>query len=114
MKGIRRGDVVIAFFPREFGKPRPGVVIQNDMLNAAGYPSVVLCPFSTTIRDDLFFRVTIEPRKENGLHERSQIMTDKPLTLSLERVKERIGRLSAAEMEDVNREVAFILGLVVS
>jgi len=112
MGNYRRGDVVIAYFPREFGKPRPGVVIQNDVLNEAGYPSVVLCPFSSTVRDDLFFRIIIDPRPENGLRERSQIMTDKPLTVNMNKVKKRIGRLTAAEMEEVGRALSFILGIV--
>ena len=32
---MRRGDIVTVAAPGDFGKPRPGVVIQGDALNAA-------------------------------------------------------------------------------
>ena len=56
------------------------------------------------------FRVTIEPSKENGLQRMSQIMADKPTTVRRERIGTRIGRLQSADLQRLNRAMAFTLG----
>jgi mRNA interferase MazF len=57
------------------------------------------------------FRVTIEPSAENGLRARSQVMTDKPVTIRRERMGRRIGRLSTADASRLNMALAFVMGL---
>jgi mRNA interferase MazF len=61
--------------------------------------------------DNADFRVSIDPVPENGLHSRSQIMADKPITVRRERIGRRIGRLSTADMSRLNVALAFVMGL---
>ena len=41
----KRGDLVTVSLPGDYGKPRPALVIQNDLLNELD--SLVLCPVSS-------------------------------------------------------------------
>jgi mRNA interferase MazF len=107
---LRRGDVVIVAVAGDYGKPRPAVVVQTDAIPAA-HASVVVCQMTTTLLDAADLRVTIEPTAANGLHERSQVMADKPVTLMRSRIAGSIGRLSAAEMVQVTAVLAFVIGL---
>jgi mRNA interferase MazF len=106
---MKRGDLVIVSGPGDYGKPRPAVVIQSDSF-PRDYPSIIVCQMTTHIAD-ADFRLTVEPRTENGLRERSQIMADKPMTLNRERVGERIGVLSSDEIARLNSVLAVVVGL---
>lgn len=65
---------------------------------------------TSSLADAPDFRVTIEPSKENGLQRMSQIMADKPTTVRRERIGARIGRLQGADVQRLNRAMAFTLG----
>ena len=56
--GFRRGDLVIAVFGKDYGKPRPGVVIQSDLFNGS-HASAVLCPVSSDLTGFTIFRVKL-------------------------------------------------------
>jgi mRNA interferase MazF len=105
-----RGDVVVVATPGDYGKPRPAVVVQTDVLPVE-HPSVIVCQMTSDLVDDADFRVTIEPGLGTGLRSRSQVMADKPVTLRRERIGRQIGRLSPAEMTRLNVALAFVLGL---
>jgi len=105
-----RGDVVIVAAPGDYGKPRPAVVIQTDAFPPS-HPSVVVCQMTSELVDDADFRVTLEPGSQTGLQTRSQVMTDKPVTVRRERIGRQIGRLSAAEITRLNVALAFVMGL---
>jgi mRNA interferase MazF len=57
------------------------------------------------------FRVTIDPRPENGLRVTSQVMADKPVTIRRERIGQKIGRLGDQDMARLSAALAFVLGL---
>ena len=57
------------------------------------------------------FRITIEPEPKTGLRIRSQIMTDKPVTIRREQIGRRIGHLGAADMARVSVALALVMGL---
>ena len=57
------------------------------------------------------FRVTLEPTESNGLLTRSQIMSDKPVTIRRERVGRRIGSLDERDIDRMNVALAFVKGL---
>ena len=106
---IRRGDVVTVAASGDYGKPRPAVVVQSDSFPAT-HASVVICQMTSSLADAPDFRVTVEPSKENGLQRMSQIMADKPTTVRRERIGARIGRLRGADVQRLNRAMAFTLG----
>ena len=108
---LRRGDVATIVAPRDYGKPRPAVVVQTDFLNPT-HASIVFCPFTTTERIDApRFRLDFPASKETGLRHASQLMIDKIVALPLERVGRRIGSLSSEQMTDVDKALSVVLGL---
>ena len=107
---MKRGDIVIVVAPGDFGKPRPAVVVQSDLFNDT-HSSIVVCLLTTDVVDAPLFRVTVEPTRENGLRERSQIMVDKIVALRRDRIDRRAGALDAGTLLRVNRFLAFWLGL---
>lgn len=105
-----RGSLVLVALPGDYGKPRPALVIQSNV--ATALPSVVVCPLTTTMRPELpAFRVSIAPSAENGLREPSQVMVDKPVALSRDKIRDTIGRLDAGQMAAVTSAIALLLDI---
>lgn len=107
---VKRGDVVLCVFSREYGKPRPGLVVQFDLFNAE-HPSLTLCPITSLLRAAPLFRLDVAPTAGNGLKKRSQIAIDKLASVKAERVKEVIGHLSADDIQRVDRALKLWLAL---
>ena len=106
---ISRGDLVIVAAPGDYGKPRPAVVVQSNVL-LESHASVVICPMTSELAE-ADFRITIEPEPETGLRARLQVMADKPVTIRRERIGQQIGRLAPVDMARLNVALAFVLGL---
>jgi mRNA interferase MazF len=104
-----RGDLVIVAAPGDYGKSRPAVIVQSDAIPPS-HASVVICPMTSEIAE-ADFRITVEPGPETGLRVRSQVMADKPVTIRRERVGQRIGHLTTADMARLNVALAFVMGL---
>jgi mRNA interferase MazF len=106
----QRGDLVTVAMPGDYGKPRPAVVVQSNLFEA--FPSVVVCPLTSTIRADAdTYRVTIEPTAANGLREPSQISIDKIAAVAAMRIGQRIGRADDVVMDQVTRALAVFLDI---
>src|SRR5205807_9213788 len=85
---MRRGDVVTVAATGDYGKPRPAVIVQTDAF-PENHASVVICQLTSELVDAPDFRITIEPTPENGLRLKSQVMSDKPVTVRGERIGQR-------------------------
>ncbi|MGY4319484.1 type II toxin-antitoxin system PemK/MazF family toxin [Bradyrhizobium sp. JR3.5] len=107
---MQRGDVIVVAAAGDYGKPRSAVIVQTDAFPQS-HASVVLCQLTSELVDAPDFRVTIEPKPDNGLRLRSQVMADKPVTVKRERVGQKIGRLGNQDMARVGIALAFVLGL---
>ena len=107
---MKRGDVVIVAATGDYGKPRPGVIVQTDAFPET-HASIVICQMTSEIVEAPDFRVTIDPSKGNGLRLRSQIMADKPVTVRRGRLGQSIGRLDAGDVGRLNIALAFVMGL---
>ena len=107
---MKRGDVVTVAAAGDFGKPRPAVIVQTDAL-PSDHSSVVVCQMTSDIEVAPDFRVSVEPRRKNGLRARSQIMADKPVTVRRTRIGKTIGRLDDLDIGRLNVALAFVLGL---
>ena len=105
---IRRGDIVRVSLRGDYGKPRPAVVIQSDLL--ADLDSVVICPITSAIRDAVF-RISIGPSPVNGLEKPSQVMVDKPVTLPRVKVSAPVGRIEPEEMRSIERAILLVIGV---
>ena len=107
---MQRGDLVTVAAAGDYGKPRPAVIVQTDAFPES-HASVVVCQLTSDLVDAPDFRVTIEPRPENGLHLTSQVMADKPVTIRRDRVGRKIGRLGDQDMARLGIALAFVFGL---
>ena len=107
---MRRGDVVTVAASGDYGKARPAIIVQTDALPQK-HSSVVICQLTSELVDAPDFRITIEPKPENGLRLISQVMADKPVTVRRERIGRKIGRLGDQDMTRLGIALAFVLGL---
>lgn len=108
---MRRGQFVVVATSGDYGKPRPALVVQSDLFSEL--PSVVICPLTTTLRDDAdLFRLEVEPSERNGLRQISQIAIDKITVVPAGKVGETIGESDDALLLRVNRALALFLGVV--
>ena len=105
----RRGDLVTFSLQGDYGKPRPALVVQTDLL--AELDSVVLCPVTGALRTAAF-RVTVEPTAANGLRALSQVMVDKISTLPRSKVSEPFGRLDDDRMRAVDKALLLVVGVI--
>lgn len=108
---IYRGDLVTVAAPGDFGKPRPAVVIQSDVLTGAEVETVLVCLISSHVVDTARFRLTVEPDEDNGLLRTSQIMADKIVSMPRVRIGRKIGQMDDETMQRLNRTLAFVIGL---
>jgi mRNA interferase MazF len=106
---VKRGDIVSVVLPRDFGKPRPAVVVQDDAFE--GLPTVTLLPFTSDLQDAHLLRIGVEPTSNNGLDRTSQVQIDKVTTVRAEKVGGQIGTLDAALMRQVDEALGRFLGI---
>ncbi len=105
---MKRGDLVRVVIQGDFGKPRPALVIQSDAF--MDHTSVTVLPLTSDLRDLPALRINVAPDPSNGLRIQSDIMIDKAVTVTSEKVGPLIGRLSNADMTSVDRALALFLG----
>jgi mRNA interferase MazF len=106
---MNRGDIVTVVASRDYGKPRPAVVVQADVL--APLSSVVICLITSHQTDAGAIRIPLEPGPGTGLRQSSQIMVDKIVMVPRARLGAVIGRLDDETMLRLNRTLAFVMGL---
>jgi len=106
---MARGDVVIVSIPGDYGKPRPAVIVQDDL--HAEHASIVVLPITTYALAAPTFRVRVQPDPTTGLREISQIMVDKIVALPRGKISPAVGRLADGTMREVSRALASFLGL---
>lgn len=106
---MKRGDVVTVAASGDYGKPRPAIVIQSDVLDAMD--SVLVCLLTSIVVDAPIYRLSVEPTPGNGLHAISQIMVDKILAVRRAKCGERIGALEPELMVRLNHMLSVMVGL---
>ena len=106
---ISRGDLVIAAFPGDYGKPRPALVIQSNGFNRL--QSLTVLPLTSDLHPAPLIRVNVAPNANNGLQRRSHIMVDKAATISRTKIGRRIGQLDPETLRVVGVALAGFLGL---
>ena len=88
------------------------MVVQSDLFNPT-HVSFVICPITSHLVDAPLFRLTLRPSAENGLKMESQVIVDKVIALNRDRIGKRIGKVTAAELADVDRALSMWLGISV-
>jgi mRNA interferase MazF len=99
---VIRGDIVIVATRGAYtGKPRPALVVQNDLFNEA-HASVTICPITSNCLDAPLFRLALPPGSRTGLAVPSQVMADKVVSVPREAIGRSIGRCSHEEMASID------------
>lgn len=106
---MMRGEFVTVALQGEFGKPRPALVIQANAF--IEHTSVTLLPVTSTLVGAPLLRVTVQPTAENGLEKPSQVMVDKAMTVTREKVGPAFGRIDENALVAVERCLALFLGI---
>ena len=106
---MKRGEIWTVSGHDYAGKPRPAVLLQDDLF--ASVASATVCPLTTNPTDAPAFRPSVEPSEQNGLHRPSRLMVDKITTLPKSRLGTRLGHLSDEDVVRLNRAVLVFLGL---
>lgn len=107
---MQRGDIVTVSAPGDYGKPRPAVVIQSDILNPDAQSTIVSL-MTSHLQDAPLLRLTVIPDAANGLKVPSQVQVNRLLSLPTARVGATIGRLAEGALVELNRLLAVVLGL---
>lgn len=96
---MKRGDIWTVSGGGDYaGKPRPVVIVQDDVFDAT--LSITVCAFTTDETEAPLFRVLVEPSERNGLRSPSRLMADKITTVAKSKLGAPVGRL---DDEDIVR-----------
>jgi mRNA interferase MazF len=107
---LKRGDVVLVALQGDYGKPRPAVILQNDLITAEESDSVVVCPMTSELSGMKEFRVLVEPTPGNGLRVRSEVMVEKLAGVPRRQLREVVGQLEAESLHAVEHASLLVLG----
>jgi mRNA interferase MazF len=110
---VKRGEIwTQSGGPGYAGKPRPALIVQSDLLE--GTDSVITCLFTSQEPDDgdeIPSRVPIEPTATNGLLKASSLMADKVMAVPRSKLGQRVGILTADDLDRVEYALVIALGL---
>lgn len=90
-------------------RPRPALIIQDDLFAATD--SVTVALLTTTLTDAPLLRVRVTRSELTGLARDSDVMVDKLTTVRRSNVHTRVGRLSTEQLAEVERSLMTFLGL---
>lgn len=106
---MKRGEVWWVDFEPALGsevrKTRPAVILSNDASNSA-MSRVQVLPITSNTAKFYVFEAPVNVKGATG-----KVMADQIMTAAKERLKKRIGKVSAAEMLGIERALKIQLGL---
>ena len=107
---MKRGEIwTMAGGPGYASKPRPVVIIQDDAFDATA--SIIVCLVTSEAIQAPILRLPVEPTSDNGLHQTSDLMVDKVVTIPRGRLGQWIGQLGDDDLLRLNRSLLVFLGL---
>lgn len=94
---MKRGEIYSAVGKGDFSrKPRPVLIVQNEVFNQH-HPSITVCLITSFRTNDFLHRVAIEADEISGLRDASEVQIDKLQAIEVR----RFGRLIGRAPEDV-------------
>ena len=114
LSGVKRGDIYYADLSpvvgSEQGGMRPVLIVQNDMGNKHS-PTVIAAAITSQInKAKLPTHIALEA-KSFGLTKDSVVLLEQIRTIDKRRLKERMGKLDDALMNQVDNAIAVSFGL---
>lgn len=115
---MRRGEIVtVTLDPvggSEASKTRPAVVVSNDAANATatrlGRGVITVVPVTSNTARIYPFQVLL-PASQTGLRQDSKAQAEQVRTIAVERVGDRVGRLPAALITELDQALRLHLSL---
>jgi mRNA interferase MazF len=115
---VHRGDIVVVRLDpaegSEASKSRPAVVVSNDAANSTatrlGRGVITVVPVTSNIARVYPFQVLL-PARETGLARDSKAQAEQVRSVAIERIGQRVGRLPAAIMTELEEALRVHLGL---
>ena len=115
---MQRGDIWLVDLDRaggsEAGKRRPAVIVGNEGANAAaarlGRGVVTVVPVTSNVARRYPFQVLL-PAAESGIARNSKAQAEQVRSVAVERLRERIGRLPAPLLAQVDEALRLHLAL---
>lgn len=90
---------------------RPAVIVQTDPANRnPRYPNTIVVTLSSKGRD-VPSHVRLEPTEDNGLSDVSFAKCEQVLTISKDRLQDRLGRLGTKDVRRVSAALRTVLAL---
>lgn len=106
---MKRGELWTVAGGVYASKPRPALIVQDDLFAATD--SVTVAPLTSNTTRAPLLRYHVPAGELSGLSHDSDIMIDKLTTVRRSNVHARVGRLSSQQLVDVERLLATFLGL---
>jgi len=110
---IRKGSIYwVDFSPGKGSEPigrRPGLVIQNDILNDSKLNTVVMLAITSTMKFGELPGNVILRKGEANLPKRCVINTTQIKSVDKKSIKEKIGTLSKKRMDEVHDGLKLVL-----
>jgi len=106
---VKRGDIRLVAGGVYASKPRPAVVIQDDLF--AALDSVTVCPLTTTGVDAPLLRLPIAATATSGLDADSFVMVDKLTTVRRANVGAKVGVFTDEQLSELERLLIVFLGI---
>jgi mRNA interferase MazF len=92
----------------EPGKTRPVVIIQTNLLNEQ-HSSTIICPITTNIQPEIeLLRVHL---RKSQLDKASDILVDQIRAIDNKRLLQKIGQLTALQIQKLKRNIQIVLDL---
>ena len=111
----RRGEVYLVSFDPTVGseiqRTRPALVLQNDIANRHS-PITIVAAITSQFAEPLYPTEVLITPPEGGLTTPSVVLLNQIRSIDRQRLVRRLGRVSAATMERVNRALQLSLGLI--
>lgn len=115
---MRRGDIVLVSLDpvrgSEASKNRPAVVVSNDAANTTatrlGRGVITVVPVTSRVARVYPFQVLL-PAMQTGLSRDSKAQAEQVRSVAVERIGERLGRLPAAIMNQLDEALRVHLAL---
>ena len=84
---MKRGEIWTVSGAGYTGKPRPAVIVQNDLFDSTA--SVGICVFTSHETGLPLLRLPVSPSESNGLRSVSRLMVDKITTVNRAKLARR-------------------------
>ncbi|HET8838000.1 MAG TPA: type II toxin-antitoxin system PemK/MazF family toxin [Flavobacteriaceae bacterium] len=100
---MKKGEVYEVFFDPTLGSEqserRPALIISGNLANN-NLKTVIVCPMTSKLKN-YHGNLILEPSEKNGLSKKFEVMAIHIRSIAKERLKVKLGTLTASEMNTV-------------